>query len=389
MKKIFPHFWSYMLVFILFSCQTPDTDSIDLSRPAGTIIQKLSDMADNLRAIPLETNDSCLLSDYIKIWVGNKYIVTADKNAMHLFGKDGKHIRQLASQGKGPGEFSSIATFTVNESNERLYYRDWNQRTSLGVIHLKTGENTEKIQGIPNDISSLLLTGNHTLLCSTSSGIGKTAGKKYDLVIISENGQKLSHIVADTINIDKAKNIFNDYLSKIGDRISYWSPNTDHILFQIEDSLKMPLLVFQIKDPFNYKKRRGNFLRIKAETAEELMIQMQEYEIFTEEEGMFGVRSVPNSKTFDYRINKNNRSVYLIDHFYDDLLGEKYPSFPQITVTNGNHIFIQKNTQQIKQLTEEQLKAGKELTPALKALNARLNEDDNPVIITGTLKKPI
>ena len=191
-----------MLVFILFSCQTPDTDSIDLSRPAGTIIQKLSDMADNLRAIPLETNDSCLLSDYIKIWVGNKYIVTADKNAMHLFGKDGKHIRQLASQGKGPGEFSSIATFTVNESNERLYYRDWNQRTSLGVIHLKTGENTEKIQGIPNDISSLLLTGNHTLLCSTSSGIGKTAGKKYDFVIISENGQKLSHIVADTINID-------------------------------------------------------------------------------------------------------------------------------------------------------------------------------------------
>lgn len=130
MKKIFPHFWSYMLAFILFSCQTPDTNSIDLSRPAGTIIQKLSDMADNLRAIPLETNDSCLLSDYIKIWVGNKYIVTADKNAIHLFGKDGKHIRQLASQGKGPGEFSSIATFTVDESNERLYYRDWNQRTS-------------------------------------------------------------------------------------------------------------------------------------------------------------------------------------------------------------------------------------------------------------------
>ena len=118
------------------------------------------------------------------------------------------------------------------------------------------------------------------------------AGKKYDLVTISENGQKLSHIVADTINVDKAKNIFNNYLSKIGDRISYWSPNTDHILFQIEDSLKTPLLVFQINDPFNYKKRRGNFLRIKAETAEELMIQMQEYEIFTEEEGMFGVRSV-------------------------------------------------------------------------------------------------
>ena len=387
MKKVFIYISTYILTFLLFACQTSDKNTIDLSKPAGTIIQKFSDIADNLRAIPLETSDSCLLSPNLKIWIGNSYIVTADENAIHLFDKNGKHLKQLANQGKGPGEFISVAAFTVDEDKERLYYRDWNQRSTLRVIDLKTGENTGKLEGKPDDFVAMVVTADHSLLCCPHTGWGKDS--KNDLVTLSTTGELLCQIVADTAQVDKAKNIFNPYLCKTGNRITYWNPNTDHILFQIEDSLKTPFLVFNQNNPFTYEKRRGDFLRIKAETPNELMIQVQKYEIFIEDEETFGVRGIPNSKIYNYRIGKNDRAVYLIDRFYDDLLGEEYPNLPTITTTNGDHIFIQKSTMHIKQLAEKQLKAGKELTPELKELDARLKDDDNPVILVGTLKKKI
>lgn len=388
MKKKFPCLWGCMLTFLLFSCQTTETNEIDLSKPAGTITQKFSDIADNLRAIPLETSDSCLLSSYLEVWVGNKYIVTADRESMHLFDKDGKHIRQLAKRGKGPGEFNSIATFTVDEAGERLYYRDWSQRTELGVIELNTGKNTGKISNECNDLVNLTITQNHSLIGNSHTGIG-TSKQNYEVVTLSGTGKLLSCVVADTTPIDKAKNIFKPYLCKTGNRISYWNPNTDHILFEIEDTLKIPQLVFKLNNPFTYQKRQGNFLRIKAETNNEVMIQIHEYNIFTEEKDLFGVRISQNSKAYNYRIDKNDRSVYLIEQFHNDLLGEVSPDFPTLTTTDGNHIFLQKSTQQIKQLAEEQLKAGQELTPTLKELNERLKDDDNPVIITGTFKKAI
>lgn len=385
MKKKFPCLCGCMLAFLLFSCQTTETNEIDLSKPAGTITQKFSDMADNLRAIPLETSDSCLLSSNLGVWVGNKYIITADRESMHLFDKDGKHIRQLAKQGKGPGEFNSIATFTVDEAEERLYYRDWSQRTELRVIELNTGKNTGKISNECNDLVNLTMTQNHSLTGNSHTGIG-TSKQNYEVVTLSDTGELLSYVVTDTTSIDKAKNIFKPYLCKTGNRISYWNPNTDHILFEIKDSLKIPQLVFKLNNPFTYQKRQGNFLRIKAETNNEVMIQIHEYNIFAEEEGLFGVGVSQNSKAYNYRIGKNDRAVYLIEQFDNDLLGEVSSDFPTLTSTNGNHIFLQKSTQQIKQLAEEQLKAGKELTPTLKELNERLKDDDNPVIITGTFK---
>lgn len=101
MKKKFPCLCGCMLAFLLFSCQTTETNEIDLSKPAGTITQKFSDMADNLRAIPLETSDSCLLSSNLGVWVGNKYIITADRESRHLFVKTASTSGNWQSKAKG------------------------------------------------------------------------------------------------------------------------------------------------------------------------------------------------------------------------------------------------------------------------------------------------
>lgn len=263
------------------------------------------------------------------------------------------------------------------------------KKTELRVIDLKTGKNTDKISSDCDDLINLTVTHNHSLIGNLHPNRRNISGKNYEIVTLSDTGKLLSYVVADTTPIDKTKRIFNTYLCKIDNRISYWKPNTDHILFEIKDSLKIPQLVFKLNNPFNYKKRQGNFLRIKAETSNEVIIQVRKYYILVEEEGTFGIGINENSKAYNYRIGKNDRSVYLVEQFYNDLLREEYQNFPNLSTTNGNHIFLQKSTQQIKKLAEEQLKNGKKLLPILKKLNEQLNDDDNPIIITGTLKKTI
>lgn len=185
MKKLFPLFWGYWLAVTLFSCQTSDKNAVEPDNPAGTITQKLSDMADNLQAIPLETTDSCLLSGYLQIWIGNKYIVTADRENMHLFNRNGKHIRQLMNRGKGPGQFQYINSFTVDESKERLYYCEQIEKENLRIIDLVTGNNTQKIPGYIDGADALLIRADHNLLgCSSISNLKQY--KPYDLFILSE-----------------------------------------------------------------------------------------------------------------------------------------------------------------------------------------------------------
>lgn len=379
MKKIL--IWSYTLTLLLSSCQTADKGGIDLSKPAGTITVKFSDLAENLQAIPLETTDSCLLSGYIRVWVGNKYIATADGNALHLFDKKGKHLKRLAKKGKGPGEFSSVTVFTIDESGERLYYCDHSEKEKLRVIDLNTGNEIEKIPGYSNGIANLIVSDDHKLVGTPLSVFNPK--EPNDLFTLSKNGEMLSKIATDTTTRDAAKRIFTAYLRKIGNRITYRNPQTDTI-YQTDGATKKPMLFIKLTNPLTYQKKQGNNFLINAETANELLITVLEMRV-EESSEIFGIFPVQaQSSSLSYRIDKHNNAVYRIDRFQNDLLGE-YSALPDI-MTIGNHIFLQKSAPQIKQFVEEQLKAGKELTPALKELDARLNEDDNPVIIVGTLK---
>lgn len=140
----------------------------------------------------------------------------------------------------------------------------------------------------------------------------------------------------------------------IGNRVTYRPPQTDTI-FQINDTAKIPLLFIKLANPLSYQKKQGNRLQIVAETTNELFIAVDELRV-EETPDMFGIFKVnPKIPPHLYRIGKNDRKIYLIDQFYNDLLDE-YSSFPHIT-TIGNKIFLQKNAQQIKQLIEKPTKS--------------------------------
>ena len=132
----------------LVSCNKKgyETPVIDFKSYPNRIDLPLSEIMTDLKIVPLETRDNLLLSNNAAIAISEKYIVTSNRTELHLFDKEGKHLRVLAVQGSGPNEFSQIRGFIIDDKNDILYYKDFVQMgETLKRLNLKTGEHLETI----------------------------------------------------------------------------------------------------------------------------------------------------------------------------------------------------------------------------------------------------
>jgi hypothetical protein len=73
----------------------------------------ISEFADTILYIPLETGPESLLRRIVQLKLTDKYILINSTNKLFLFSKDGKFIRQIGKYGKGPGEYLRIVHFIV------------------------------------------------------------------------------------------------------------------------------------------------------------------------------------------------------------------------------------------------------------------------------------
>ena len=143
MKRIFYLCCIGIFLFLVSACDEKKEKSIliDLDQSFDTKEIKLSELADDIRCIPLETNGDFLLPDNNTMyWVSDKYIISISDKDIRQFSSEGKFIRKLANAGKGPDEYSSILSYTVDENKDILYYghqRDWNH---IFAFNLKDGQ---------------------------------------------------------------------------------------------------------------------------------------------------------------------------------------------------------------------------------------------------------
>ena len=82
----------------------------------------LSDFAESVEFIPLQTNDDCLLARLTKIqYVNNNYyIVTgvmSTNDRILVFDKDGTFLYKLDKRGQGPDEYADIRDFDVMDNS--------------------------------------------------------------------------------------------------------------------------------------------------------------------------------------------------------------------------------------------------------------------------------
>ena len=87
---------------------------------------KLSEVASEIRYIPLETTaESLLEQDILDVTIAGGYLFVCDYKKLLQFTPEGKFVRQIGKAGQGPGEYTeSILGVTYNESLKEIYLSD-------------------------------------------------------------------------------------------------------------------------------------------------------------------------------------------------------------------------------------------------------------------------
>ena len=82
----------------------------------------LSSIGKDVQYIPLETTPKSLISEIFSIEFSESYIFINDtKKRLLQFDNNGKFIRQIGSNGRGPGEYLSVGDFCINENKKEIY----------------------------------------------------------------------------------------------------------------------------------------------------------------------------------------------------------------------------------------------------------------------------
>lgn len=121
-----------VLILIISSCNTENSDKrtgstgrpylIDLEGGIKNIESvKLSTIGKKLEYIPLETDTTCLLRRIEHAAIGDSFILVTDGEKLFSFGKNGEFLRQIGSAGRGPGEYSRVADFIIDENSREIY----------------------------------------------------------------------------------------------------------------------------------------------------------------------------------------------------------------------------------------------------------------------------
>lgn len=119
----------------LYPIVIPFEDSIRVERDI-----KLSDLADSVVYIPLETDDDCLIDIIMSgniIKTGTHWFLSSNTRQFQ-YTLDGRYVRSFGSRGGGPGEFNYIQQTDVNEQSGLLFLLTTSGK--INVYDIKTGK---------------------------------------------------------------------------------------------------------------------------------------------------------------------------------------------------------------------------------------------------------
>jgi hypothetical protein len=116
----------------------PVIDIVEGIEDEGTTML-LSEVAEDITFIPLETTDECLVSDNISVNFHKDYIIVKDNSYAQilLFDNKGKFIRKIGNMGQGPGEY--LYPLPIGAVNDEFFVYDLNMDRTL-CYSLHTGQ---------------------------------------------------------------------------------------------------------------------------------------------------------------------------------------------------------------------------------------------------------
>ncbi|GHT49438.1 6-bladed beta-propeller [Bacteroidia bacterium] len=323
-----------------------------------------STLFDTMKSVKLETNDESLIGmiDKIRLAENRFFILDRLQKTLLVFSDTGKFLWKINNKGNGPGEYSAIIDFDLN--NDKLYLFDPNRN----VLEYDLSGNFIKNYPLKRFGTSIAVKDAYFYLytCNYPTDEGN-----YQLLIMDDYGRNLktgvSAIPKNLIEVCKSFNFGNTFYP-FEDEIRFFTPFSTKIYSIDKDSLfvKYNIDFGEFNIPENYF---DNY------TAEDVAESKYAYGFnsFWETDAFF---------FFDITINKNFQSVLYSKQekkltygiFYDDLAF----CFPTFSIVNDTFAvgFRSANDLHAEYYNSKEKREGS----LLEKVVSEINPDDNPVI---------
>jgi hypothetical protein len=414
MKMILLSITFILLMPAVWNCRNQDADSrdlpfyLDFENYKLSVDLKLSDLIEDCRLIALETTEESLLPDYFQVInLSGDYIIIADRGNVYKFSSDGKFIRKVLKNGRGPGEISTSCMYDYDNKANILYFEDdFNEND---VIKRYDMESEKFLPPIPKCIKGLWLDlelYQDSLIMGSIEGVLRGETNPYALFIQNFKGDLIEGIKSKrTFIIPRSDNTKDEVLQRAvfytGDEnmhVMYWRDDT---LFTLKDMQLSPYLIAEYKGKYTVP----NMMPVEGDThvgydqSENPGFMFIQHSLFTgwTNEGGF---SRANYKKDYIILNKSTGKYGLIQSYEDDfnrrnyLLGKAFTfksgvdkEFPKPKTSPDGLIFT---TYYPTELPESIISnAFKDLADQLNALNKTMKETDNPVLLVGNPRKKL
>lgn len=136
----------FLFIFFLSSCVNRNEINQDTAKFVINIDSvkkkqaiKLSTFFDSVETIILETSGNALLSRINRLFVSGDSVFILNKgvsSSLFVFNRSGKYMGRIGNAGQGPGEYSSISDFSINDKEGIIYILDSNlQKINMYNMH--------------------------------------------------------------------------------------------------------------------------------------------------------------------------------------------------------------------------------------------------------------
>lgn len=333
----------------------------------------LNELASDIRYVPLETTDDCLMNNefYIMQYTGEDIITSG----IFHFDKNGKFLNKIGSKGQGPEEYLQGLFAFGDWKNKLLYVQNWTTLTCYGF----DGTFVRSVPTSQLNMGAAGLFDENHILYSNDIYYADKANPIQLYMVDSQNGKTVSKWRGHLEENKKYGMILTsrDFMYNY-DNSLFYKPALENVIFKILSPKKRQLVYkfdcsgkdIDVSADEVDPKKRFQFLSVywAKETAQYLFVN-------------YGMKNISRLGIYD-KENKTFTNVTI----KDNLVGG-YDIHPAWT-SDDNHLLMVYYAGGLLQDKEKRYSTGllperkKELDELLK----NIKEDDNPVVILVTLK---
>ena len=372
------------LVFLLcISCSERNNKlvpTIDLQDSGKARVIKLSELLDHIQIIRLETNDSILLGPDTYYLFNDNFIISIDQEKIIQFSVTGEFIRILARAGTGPEEFLRPEAFALNVNKDLLLIYHRGDSHNITFYDLNNGHLVKRLPtNTENLISEILISQDSILTIVPRFNI------KYNFYYLSSSGTIIGGIAPP-----EAKNVGLQTSIELADNQLYYMPKEFDTLYLVNNMKLNPYCFFKVEDRFSYTNNEiGNFIYISSIASGFMIVNKTHARIKLNPDGE--TFSMNADKQTRFYINKKDFSNFEIMDFYNDFLGfkESTDQWDNYLNTSNGIGYICYSSFELKQKIKDALQSDKpddHIKKRISELNVQISENDNPVLLIGSLK---